>query len=167
MSHTNCKTRKGRILSVRVERRADTNTDAAHLGTYSNNPGPAGRTIDREKNGDRGRGEYRYFIAAMSADETGNPESVKQDYARMEALNRGEWSYVGVIAASEVTLPGSDVSQKIRSSGLWGIESDSGADYFAEVEEQELDALRGELAAAGFGPRQIEHAFRKVARFDW
>jgi hypothetical protein len=58
------------------------------------------------------------------------------------------------------------VVQRIRSGGLWGIESDSDASYIAEVEQGELADLRSELKAVGFSTRQITAAFRDVRRGD-
>lgn len=164
MSHTNTITRKGRILSIKLETRGDSDADSSHLGEYSNQPGHADRTIERTPLA--ARGGYRYFIAALSGEDTGNPESVKEDYARAEALNRGEWCYVGIIARAEYTLPGSNIVQRLTSGGLWGVESDSGKEYIAEVEGEELVALRGELETIGFGKRQIDQAFGKIERVN-
>ena len=157
---TNQPTRKGRILSVSVVTREDCNPDFSYLGDWSNEPGPTDRTIDRGEGA--GRGCYRYFIAANSAEETGNPDSVRQDYERAEAYARGDWYYTGIIAQAEITLPGSDVIQRIRSGGIWGVESDAG-DYLKEVERDELNALRVELEAVGFGKRAIDAAFNNVS----
>jgi hypothetical protein len=166
MSRIDNPTRKGRILSVKVERRTDTDGDYNKEGKYSNTPGPADRTVDRKALGHMGRGEYRYFIAANSGKDTGNPASVREDYDRTEALNRGEWCYLGIMATANIVLPGSDVVQRIASGGLWGIESDSGDDYFAEVEAEELAGLRGELETVGFSKRQIDLAFRAVEQVN-
>lgn len=68
---------------------------------------------------------------------------------------------MGIVVEAQVILPGSDVVQRITSGGLWGIESDSG-DYLAEVEADELAALRQELGKIGFGERQISAAMRNV-----
>jgi hypothetical protein len=119
----------------------------------------------RDKSFRRGIGlhdaENRYFNVAMSAEETGNPKSVEQDYQRAEAYNRGEWCMVGVWAEATVQLTG-DTIQRIRSGGLWGIESDSGEEYFEEVAQEELAALRAELLAVGFTSRAIDVAFKKA-----
>ena len=149
-----------RIKSVQVVRVADRDPDLSHLGEYSSRPGADDVTIDREERGDMGRGEYRYFIAAMSGEDTGNPESVEQDYARCEAYNRGEWEMVGVYAVAEVVVNGT--TQAVRSAGLWGVESDSGDAYFAEVGGEELAELSGILAELGFTPEQIAEAFAEV-----
>ena len=36
----------------------------------------------------------------------------------------------------------------------------------AEVAQEELDALRGELESIGFGKRAIDHAFKKAETVD-
>ncbi len=105
--------------------------------------------------------EYRYFNAALSAEETGNPESVEQDYRRMETLNRGDWCFIGIYAVAEVQLQTRGTIQTIRSPGLWGIESDSGDDYFDEVGKEELASLVSELQAAGFTRAQVKRAIPK------
>jgi hypothetical protein len=54
--------------------------------------------------------------------------------------------------------------QTITSGGLYGIESDSDADYFAEVEQEQLAELRGQLHVIGFSKRAIASAFKNVER---
>lgn len=59
---------------------------------------------------------------------------------RMDDWRADRWNYVGVIARAHVAVPiggGSFTHFSLDSAGLWGIESDSGADYFAEVFEDE------------------------------
>ena len=150
-----------RIIKVIIKRLADEGGEADWLGKYSSTPGPAANTIDREARGDCGRHEHRYFIAAMSPAETGNPESVEQDYKRMEAGMRGEWCLLGIEAKAQVQLTG-DTVQSITSGGLWGIESDSGEEYFKTIQDEQLDLLRGELEAIGFTNAEIKAAFENV-----
>lgn len=109
------------------------------------------------------RDEYRYFIAAMSGETTGNPDSVRQDYDRMESLNRGDWCYYGISAVAEVWNPKTHTTQKIRSGGLWGIESDSG-NYLEEVEQEQLTELSTELSSLGFGKRAITYAIKLAVK---
>lgn len=92
-------------------------------------------------------------------------EYVRQDYERMESLNRGYWCFMGVFATAEVQLSSMSTIQTLRSGGLWGIESDSG-DYFKEVEAEQLAELKDEMHAAGFSKRAIAAAFRKVEHSD-
>ncbi|MBE3042558.1 hypothetical protein IMZ48_08260 [Candidatus Bathyarchaeota archaeon] len=138
------------LVSVQVEHKPDECPNLDHLGTYSNEPGPADRTVDR---GERGPREYRYFIAANSSEETGNSDSVQQDYWRMEAYNNQQWYMMGVYAVAEVRTPtpqgGYSSTQHIRTPGLWGIESDSGTDYIKEVGQEQLDDLREHLGHFG------------------
>jgi hypothetical protein len=89
---------------------------------------------------------------------------VREDYKRHEALNRGDWCYLGISASAEVQLSERGPIQTLRSGGLWGIESDSDKSYFGEVEAEELAALRSELEAVGFAPEQINEAFTDVNR---
>jgi hypothetical protein len=149
-----------RIMGVKVERIVDDCPDLSHLGEYTSRPAEDAVTIDRQERGDMGRHEFRYFIASMSAEDTGNPKSVEQDYERCEAYNRGEWCMMGVQAVATIEVNG--IRQTIRSGGLWGIESDSGSDYFGEVGEQELDDLRGMLAELGFSAEEIGEACDEV-----
>lgn len=151
-----------RIERVQLVRELDDSPDTSYLGEYSSSPGPNDRTIDREERGDRGRNEFRYFIAANSADDTGNPESVEQDYKRMEALNAGDWSYIGIYATAEIVVNGT--CQRVRSPGLWGIESDSEQSHFDEIGKEELAQLRDVLSELGFSARVIDSDFKEV---DW
>lgn len=153
-----------RILEVRIRQETDTDPDLSFLGEYTSKPGRPECTIDREARGDQGRNEFQYFVAANSGEETGNPESVEQDYQRMEAYNRGDWHMVGVWAEARVQLTDQGAVQTIRSGGLWCIESDSEDGYLDEVEREELTALERELAGAGFSPMEINAAMKDVKR---
>lgn len=152
--------RNGKILSVRIERAADTAPDTSYLGEYSNSAtSPA--AIDRQERGDCGR-EYRYFNPAMTGEETGNPDSPEQDYQRMESLNRGNWWYIGIIAKAKIQTGRNSVIQTISSGGLWGIESDSDSAYLDQVRREELSSLFGELKRIGFSEAQIHKAYENI-----
>ena len=130
--------KKPKLAEVRVIRTSDQNPDMSFLGEYSNHP--AKIHIDRQEKGDwTGPREYRYFNAG-----DGDPAYIEQDYARYEAYNRGEWQMVGVWAEAEVII--NNTVQKIRSGGLWGIESDAG-EYLDEVAQEQLNELRDILAS--------------------
>lgn len=150
-----------RIDKVIIKRLIDESGTPDHLGKYSGTPGDPDKTIDRQAMADWRPGDYRYFIAANGPEETGNPDSVMQDYRRTEAGMNGEWCMVGVVASAVVTLTGS-VVQTFTSGGLWGIESDSDASCFAEAEKEELDNLKSELLAAGFAEADIIAAFAEA-----
>jgi hypothetical protein len=164
---------KNKILSVRIERVCDDCPDTSYFGKFSDDAEPGAIVRIGEHSGkflselseddelpEKGR-EYRYFNPALTGEETGNPESPKQDWQRMERLNNGDWCFIGVIAKAVVISP-NGLTQTLRSGGLWGIESDSDNAYFASVEKEQLDELRAELESFGFGARQITYAFKDV-----
>lgn len=153
-----------RFESVKIERMIDDNPDFSWIGEYTSAPGPDDRTIDREERGDCGRGEYRYFVATNSAEDTGNPNSVEQDYERMEDYNRGGWCFVGIRAVAVVYV--NNVKQELSSGGLWGIESDSDNSYFAEVGREQLEELRGILQTLGFADSTISKHFRNATTVE-
>lgn len=130
----------------------DAYPDLSFIGEYSNQPGDKAHTVDREKRGDMNLHEYRYFIAAMSGAETGNRLSVWQDYKRYEAYNNGDWCMMYIRAKVTLEIPmgnGHTITQEIESPGLFGIESDSDDDYFAEVFKDECAVLEEMLKAMG------------------
>jgi len=74
-------------------------------------------------------------------------EAMRKAQERMDAFDRGDWHFCGVVARAEILIPiggNSFRSLMIESAGLWGIESDSG-DYLREVYEEEKDELRAQL----------------------
>jgi len=148
------------IKSVRVIRTPDDCSDLSHLGEYSDRPGADDVTIDRAERGDQGLYEYRYFIATMSAKDTGNPHSVEQDYERMESHNRGDWGMISIRAQAKIIVNGT--CQTVRSGGLGGIESDSGDHYFSEVGGGELAELGVTLVELGFSEEEVADAFAEV-----
>ena len=70
---------------------------------------------------------------------------------RREQFRQGGFEFVGVRAAVELPIPyGKDrILVKIESPGLWGIESDSGEDYFQSVFQEESDILADMLTELG------------------
>src|SRR6266853_6006175 len=96
---------KPKILKVWIEHTHDESQDTSHMGEYSDKPANE-YTIDRTPHAQR---EFQYFNPSFNyVDETGNPKDgltpvqvrkyVQEDYRRMENLNAGQWSYIGVIA---------------------------------------------------------------------
>lgn len=76
----------------------------------------------------------------------------EQDQARLDAFQSGEWHGVGVRAMATVYIPvgqGSFAIYTLTSPGLWGIESDSGEDYFDEVFAEEKSALIDSMVKIG------------------
>lgn len=72
--------------------------------------------------------------------------------ARMAAWEADDWYYVGVMAKATVHVPIGGCSfavYELESPGLWGVESDSGEAYFAEVFADEKAALLDAIRAMG------------------
>ena len=154
---TKTKTTK-KILSVHIVQDVDMDPDFSHLGDYHSDYREG--AIDRKERGDMDRNSHRYFSPAMTADETGNPNSPEQDYQRMENYNRGIWCFIGIHVEAKIQLI--NTIQTISSGGLWGIESDSDRTYFDQVRKEELSQLSIELKAIGFTKKQIDTAFRDI-----
>ena len=165
---------KLKILAVKVERKVDEQPDTSHSGEYTDDA--TDWAIDRNSGEylglmpsdaewtPKGR-EFRFFKPYAGGEPEGTAayrEYGKQDFQRMESLQRGEWCFIGIIAKAEVWNSVTKVTQVVRSGGLWGIESDSDKDYLQSVGADELENLRSELLALGFGERAIEHAFKTV-----
>jgi hypothetical protein len=112
------------------------------------------------------RNTYQFFNPPVENYLGESPEDirkyVRQDFARMESLNSGDWSYIGIRAEAIVEAGGSGISQRVSSGGLYGIESDLGQAYFDEVGREELAGLRDELIGLGFSRRAISTAFKSV-----
>lgn len=125
---------------------------------------------------DCGRGtcnhrEYRYFNPSFNyVDRNGRPTGgdtpedirkyVARDYARMEALQAGEWSFIGIGAEARITIGGT--CQTVTSGALWGIESDSDESYLEETEQEQLAELRAILYEMGFSKRAIAAAIGEM-----
>lgn len=152
-----------KIQSVKIVRLVDDSPDLSYLGEYSNNRDSSdGKSFDRAELGDYSRGEFSFFTAAMSGDETGNPDSPRQDYERMESYNRGDWHMCGVRAEAEIIVDG--IIQEITSAGLWGIESDSEESYFEEIGNEELQQLADILEELGFTRSAIHKAITQAEK---
>ncbi len=174
---------KIRIESVKICRAVDESPDLSWLGEYSGHD--EGHAIDRQERGDAGRGEYRYWnpgpnhcphnpadwahvdgaelskvIAEHGSIEAADAAYVESDYKRCEAYNSGDWCMMGVWAQAEVIVNGT--VQRIRSGGLWGIESDSDAAYFRTVAHDELCSLRDTLAELGASKKALADAFHGI-----
>lgn len=62
------------------------------------------------------------------------------------------WTMVGVKAVAHLEFNyggASKIGDTISSPGLWGTESDSGADYFLSLFAEQLDELANDLEALG------------------
>ena len=158
-----------RILSIKTVHVVDESPDTSCLGEYTDEWGEfyfdreQGRmlkTLERDRDYEvpsRGR-NYRFFIPYAGGETPGSARYIlygKQDLARMEGLCKGDWGFIGIYAEATVLLTG-QITQTLRSGGLYGIENDGDNGDLAEVEGEELKALQDELLAAGFKLSQIE-----------
>jgi hypothetical protein len=122
--------------------------------------------------------EYRYFNPSFNyVKKAGTPldltaeevrEYTRQDYERMERLNRGDWCFIGIVAHAEIGLsrPGNTyLIELVHSGGLYGLESDAG-EYLESVEQDQLADLKQVLKDLGFSSRAISQAFKNVERKD-
>jgi hypothetical protein len=81
-----------------------------------------------------------------------DPDYRDQDEARLNAWRNDEWHFVGIRARATIRIPygiNSDcwITSEVLSPGLWGIESDSGDQYFEEVYREERAILIALLAS--------------------
>ena len=65
-----------------------------------------------------------------------------QDVRRLERFADGDWSFIGLI----VTITEDDGTE-LASSSVWGVESDAGADYIAELYADQLTDAKDQAAA--------------------
>jgi hypothetical protein len=72
---------------------------------------------------------------------------------RLSEFKSGDFYFVGIRASVEIKIPSKQggywTIQRISSPGLWGIESDSGSDYFQEVFQEECNILSEMLETMG------------------
>jgi hypothetical protein len=131
--------RKSRIEAVRAEILWDHNPDVSWLEqSYEDVPDDA----ERER-----------YLA--------------QDAERLAKFHAGDWWMVGVRLAADIEVPEEKMSEHdfrqaqtltITTPGTWGVESDSGEDYFRELAGDELDMLKDDLRALRFTDEEIAEA---------
>jgi hypothetical protein len=81
-----------------------------------------------------------------------DPDYRAEDEARLKAWLGDEWHFVAIRARATIKIPcGSNpdcwITSELLSPGLWGIESDSSAEYFEEVYREERALLIDMLAS--------------------
>jgi len=165
-----------RIESIKIVHALDSDADTSTLGEYTDHLDPwailrsEGEYIanlpDDFEYPSKGR-EFRAFLpyaGGMKAGSKDYQDYGKADFARAESLNAGNWCYIGIYAVAEVVVGG--VCQTIRSGGLWGVESDSGDDYFGSIETEELGQLTLTLLDLGFRRKAIESAIEEVEHVE-
>jgi hypothetical protein len=169
------------IESIILKRMADEYPNLSWLGEYSdkNQDGDdikRGSVIRRRVDSRR---ECRFFIPGQGsvpeiredlqargysrgvAEEMARAH-IRQNFKRMESYG-DSWAMVGVQAEAVIKYrirPGGGDwrLERLISGGLWGIESDSGEDHFAEVESEELADLREHLQRFGIRMNKKEWA---------
>jgi hypothetical protein len=169
-----CEEKKPRIDKIKIKYIPDESPDTSWLGEYTDDLGPGvivrsegefyeklPAEMERDTDGQfigkgepdiiRSTREYNGFKPYAGGEKLGTKEFYKygmQDFKRMEGFNQGDWSFIGVIAEAEVSYPmdskGNRRMEIFTSSGIWGVESDSG-DYLKDLEEEELADLYGHL----------------------
>jgi hypothetical protein len=143
-----------RIDKIVIERETDPYGDNPpdHLGTFSGERGKF--AVLHDKNGTK---QFKYF----NADNVENEAQARENYLRaMEFINGNVWE---CFIRATATIATSDdgrywLTNTIKSGGLYGIDSDSGEDYFQEVGRDELEALRDALRALSFIDETIDAA---------
>lgn len=86
-----------------------------------------------------------------------DPDYQEQDQERLDSWLADDWHFVGIQAVAHVLIVrhGAGTIYTLKSPGLWGIESDSGEEYFTEVYGDEKSTLLADLQAMG-GPVHVE-----------
>jgi hypothetical protein len=186
-----------KIDSVKIIHIVDDNPDTSFIGEYTNDlePGVIVRQysefyekipteMERDTDGtfyrkkapevDRwyNRGECPTFRPYAGGEKVGTKNYYvygMQDYNRMEALNNGDFCFLGISAEAKV-LTSTDgenwLINTLSSGGLWGIESDGEKSYIKDVEEEELEHLKDVLKEYGFSEEEITEAFKNIKEAD-
>src|SRR5688572_5504138 len=72
--------------------------------------------------------------------------------ARLNALERGDWEFIGIRAVAHLEIPidaDTRAMHTIASPGLWSIESDTPDDQLREIGREEIAVLEKMLAELG------------------
>lgn len=178
------KTIKPKILSVRIETKVDETPDLSFIGKnldaypphdswailrVGEKAGEFFRDLDNCDSWSKNPSpnEFMWFYPATTqtkiSDED-NRSNALADYKRMKQAEDSQFEMLGIIAKAEIQMTSDSAIQTIRSGGLWGVESDSGADYIKEVQDDQLKELASELLSLGFTKRAIDHAIKSVKR---
>jgi hypothetical protein len=78
---------------------------------------------------------------------------------QIKAFHAGDWSYIGIRAQARCMIVANGIGTyvNIDSPGIWGVESNSGDDYLAELYREECEQLKSMLAAMT-NPQFVEEA---------
>ena len=157
---------KPELLKVVVTHGVDTCPNFSMIGEYTNKPSPW--AIVREN------GEYvfnlpadftsaagLYFIPFAGGEKPGTEDyqkNGKQDFARMEAYNKGQWYNMSIKAVAHIQV--GDLVQQI-SSGIMTIYSDASEDDIAAVEREQLAILRNQLKILNVEKKDVEVQYER------
>lgn len=164
---------KYQIESVSINLVPDESPDLSYYGEFTDESSPeafirfgehTGKQVkelpeDADLSDNYRRFQFCYFLPAMTGEESGNPESPKQDWKRMEACGQS-WIMLGIFAKARLLSP-TGATITIRSAGVGGVESDGDT---SDIEKEELASLRSELAGMGISERALQSAFKNVSR---
>lgn len=180
---------KPKIDQIRIKVQLDEHPDTSYLGEYTDDyPGDyelqRGSAFDRKP----GRNELRYFVPANSVEDHRHGlsrmgysrsqaeemarEYCRQDYKRMEALNEGQWAFMGITAEARVSYAAGPNGHRrlewLTSSGLWGIESDSDDEHISGIAKCELSQLQHHLNAFNVDTSDFEELAKEALEVaDW
>lgn len=148
-----------KIEKIEVKKIPDYDSDLSYLGVFSNTPGE----FSVKHNG--GSREYAYF----NADNVENMEQARQNYDRIMQYDKGFLMDYGVMAEARI-LTSKDGSywktDKITSSGLWGMSSDNSPEEFKAEANNQLGKLAETLKEFGFKPKEIKGAIKNAVIFQ-
>lgn len=91
----------------------------------------------------------------------GSIEQAVANHRRLKSYQAGDWYLMGVRVCADVVLE-SGTTLDLCSPGLWGVESDSGADYIKSVAAEEISYLRDDLADLGIPTEEINEALSEI-----
>lgn len=148
-----------KISKITVKHMTDENPMLDWLGTFDDEAKSELAINHRERSG-LGNRTIEWFNPQPGACE--NKEHAEQDYKRMMQFENGDVSSLGIKAVAEILTSNDNgkswLRNEISSGGLWGIESDSGENYFNEISCEQQRELLPLLVAFGFTVDEIEAA---------
>ena len=151
-----------KIQNIKILHMLDSNPDTSWLGTYTDELGPGVIIVESGEFYEKLKAPvdvptrgltFRGFKPYAGGEEAGTADYYKygmQDFERMQALNNGEFSFIGIRAVATVYYPVGTAArlEKLSSGGLWGIESDC-FDAIREIEAEQLAELKEHLEQFG------------------
>jgi hypothetical protein len=148
------------IIKVLIKHIPDNDPDTSWIGTFSSVAGPG--AIDHRERSGEGHRVLQYFNPA-------NPEYGEAEYEHMMRLERGESAFIGVKAEAVIVMgpraaEGYGKLETITSDGLWGIETDSSAEYLQEIGQEQLAGLADYLRELGFPEAEVQDKIASAER---